>query len=241
MMQNVPGDLTTTVEQADRNLLLRLLQNAQVSVGHMRGRLIAVPGYDGQITFSNFFARVEGVYQERVKPMQERHEKYLKDSKSNIDIMPIKGPKGNLLNLAILPITGTAKMIGDAYYQATTPFPEVSEDEDETFTSIIDWRKEIDAEFNRLVDQSQDKLDKQVAKYCCTGAIIKCWDTYLNTKGACQNKHTDDEAILTFMRENRINRAKQPQVTKEELVNAAWEVGGNLLDSYLKHRQSAAK
>lgn len=241
MMQNVPGDLTTTVEQADRNLLLRLLQNAQVSVGHMRGRLIAVPGYDGQITFSNFFARVESLYQERVKPMQERHEKYLKDSKSNIDVMPIKGPKANLLNIPLSVVTVPMKMVGDAYCYATTPFPEVSEDEEETFTSIIDWRKEIDAEFNRLVEKSQDKIDKQVTKHCCTWTIIKCWDTFLNTEGACQNKHTDDEAILTFMRENRINRANQPQVTKEELKNAAWEVGGNLLGAYIKHRQSAAK
>ena len=71
--------LITAVENANNELLLNLIQKAQVSVGHIRGRLISVPDYNGFITFSQFHDRIEKIYQRALKPMYDRYNQYKRD------------------------------------------------------------------------------------------------------------------------------------------------------------------
>lgn len=238
--RNHPPSIVSTVENADQKLLLSLLQNAQVSVGHLRGRFISVPGYSGQITFSKFLERVENLYQETLKPMQDRQNQYDLNSTSNIDIMPARGRGGLFINLALMPITLPAKVIGDVVCWTTTPYPEVSEEEEKHIVPMLKWRKAIDAEFDYLVSTSQHKIECLAAK-SCAWKIARYWDAFLNTEGACQNIHTNDENTLADMIETRKKRvALQPNMEiAQEVFPAASALMGYALLTYAKYRNPA--
>jgi hypothetical protein len=235
--KNQLPSIATAVEGADQNLLLNLLKNGQVSVGHLRGRFISAPGYSGQITFSKFHARVEALYQNSLKPMQDRQNQYDKNSTSNVDVMPIRGRGGMFMNLVLLPITLPAKVIGDTICWASTPYPEVSEEEEKDIAPMLKWRKEIDSEFERLVEVSQNKIEHLSAK-SCTWRVAKYWDSFLDTKNACQNIHPNDENTLQNMVETRKQRtALQPNMKQaSEILPAAAALLGDALITYAKYR-----
>jgi hypothetical protein len=225
--------IATAVERADQNLLLNLLKNARVSVGHLRGRFISVPGYGGQITFSKFHARVETLYQKTLKPMQNKQNQYNKNSTSNVSIMFARGRGSIFINLILLPITIPAKAIGDAVCWASTPYPEVSEEEEKRIVPVLKWRKDIDAEFKRLVELSQNKIEHLASK-SCTWKIAKHWDYFLNTRNACYNTHLNDQNTLQSMVKTRKRRAAfQPSM--KDLPAAAALISDTLL-TYAKYR-----
>lgn len=235
--RNQLPSIATAVEGADQNLLLNLLKNGKVSVGHLRGRFISVPGYSGQITFSKFLARVEALYQNTLKPMQDRQNQYDKNSTSNVDVMPVRGRGGIFMNLVLFPITLPAKVIGDAVCWASTPSPEVSEGEENEIAPMLKWRKDVDAEFERLVDGGQNKIERLAAK-CCTWKVAKYWDSFLDTKSACQNIHPNDENTFQVMLETRKRRtALQPNVKEaSKVLPAAAALIGDALLTYAKYR-----
>ena len=229
--------LVTTVENANPKLLLDLLKNAEVRVGHLRGRLIHVPGYRGPITFSEVFSRVESVYQGTVKPMQDRQTQYEKDSTSQVDVMPVKGRGGMVTNLFLLPITIPAKAIGDAVCWTKTPYPEVSEEEEKSISAMLKWRNEIDAEFNRLIEDGETQIEDRAEK-SCNWKIVKSWDSFLDTESACKNTHTNDENTLANMVETRKKRvALQPtREVAETILPAAAAAIGDAMLTYAKYQ-----
>lgn len=236
--------LLTTVEKANKDVLLELLKNAKVSVGHWKGRLISVPGYRGHITFSKYFSRVEELYQETVQPMQRRQRQYDNDSSSNIDVMPIKGPRSGFINLALLPITLPARLIGDAICWASTPYPEISEEEEKQVRATLEWRKKVDTEFDHLFKFSQKDIEYRAAK-SCRWTIIKCWDSFLDTQSAYKNIHIHDKRTLSNMVETRKKKiALQPaleatRTVKEEaqeILPTLGLLGSLALLTYAKYR-----
>ena len=203
---NPNHSLLKTVEKGTEQQLLQLLQNAEVSVGNLAGRLITVQGYNGHITFSQFFSRVEEIYQATVKPMQDRQKQYEKDSTSRLTTMPFRAFRlnnvNNLLNLALLPISLPLKIIGDGRCYAMTNYPDVSEDEEKNISAILEWRRQIDIEFDRLVNSSQNEIDA-LAESSWKGKVVKYWDYFLDTKISCKNPHLYDQNILDNMVKSR--------------------------------------
>lgn len=204
--------LQCEVKYADKDLLLELLKNAKVSVGHLSGRKLYVPGYSGYITFSKFVSRIESVYQDNLKPMYDKEKQYEKEIffKSQLSF-----------NQAIDSIL-CPKIIFMLYNEAcarfNTPLPKLSESETEEIEKTLQWRKDIDAGLNALIENSQTEIDL-LAVESCNWKIIKSWDSCLNTSMVCKNIHVNDAKMLKAMGKTSIKPVALKQARKDTSKN----------------------
>src|SRR3989338_8055057 len=123
--------LKTIIMSADRETLSTLLENAQVDTGYLGGRKIRIEGYRGKCTFSEVAARIENLYLATMKPIQIRQKLYEKQSQADFR------PRSLITLFLGLPI----KLIADAVCWATTPYPEINQEEEKGATAALEWRK----------------------------------------------------------------------------------------------------
>jgi hypothetical protein len=71
-ISNNSQSLQESVKNATPEKILNLLKKANVSSGNLRGRWLSVPGYEGQMTFSQLASRVEEIYFTGIKPMRDK-------------------------------------------------------------------------------------------------------------------------------------------------------------------------
>ena len=220
-----------------RDELLELLQGAEVSVGHWNGRRIQLPGFDKKETFSKVAGRVETLYQETLSPIQRRQKEYELNSKSGIDLMPIRGRHGLLVNLALAPMLAPLKLAGDAICWITTPYPQVSEMEEKEIKPVLQWRRQVDGILNSLYGRSQKEIDRQ-ALNSCMGKVYRRWDSFLDRWSNWRNTHWKDESTFQTMIENRKNRAEVLSTSKSavEILAETVVVVDDLL-TYAKYRR----
>jgi hypothetical protein len=190
-----------TVWNADPDELKQLLQQSTVKTGFWNGRRLEHPKYSGRVTFSQFASQVENLYLSKMGKIQLRQQKYLDQSQSHIDPMPISGGR-SMINLLFLPILLPYKLTADALCWIKTPYPEISEEEERELVPVLEWRQEIDALLDQKFDESQEEVNCK-AMHSISGKVNKLWDKLFDRLSSWRNTNVDDEKILQFMKQNR--------------------------------------
>ncbi len=191
---------------ANRNDLLDLLDQEKVSTGHWNGRRISVPGFDGEMTFSDIAEEVEGRYQAIVEPMQLRQAAYEKKMRSTAQEF-IEGPGSTGPKLVGLALFWPWMAAMDVLKWASTPYPVIDEVEEKRVAGALSWRKEADSRLDALFSSSQQDLDRY-AESSYVGSAVRAWDSFLDQQSNWRNSHAKDERTLRNMIQNRLRAAQ---------------------------------
>lgn len=193
-------NLRDALHSAKQSEVLNLLEKAYVTVGHLDGRHIHVPGYSTaapslttvikgsssykdwahpQVTFTDFKERIEAIYEEKMAPMREAVDQYLQDSGQIIHCKKwnIDAPRLDQLS---------------GYDQIIHSFPQFPQAEIQEFKEALLWRDQVDAGLDKLYQRSHIWMNKRNSHCLSSANITRIWDNLCDKLSNWRVNHNSD-------------------------------------------------
>jgi len=183
-----PPKFFQTIEKRE---LTSMLDHAEVSVGHWNGSRINFEGQREQATFRHVAAHIEKLYENSVKFMRDRQERYEWSQKPTRGILP--GIGGEIISAPVTLLTNGLKYLASGK-------PELTELEEVQVQERMLWREQAYGQLNALFAKSQSQLG--------------FWDKALDRVSSWRTKDiSKDREIL---RQMVANRPVKPEPAKPE-------------------------
>lgn len=206
---NQSKSLRDSIYSANENEILDLLKQAQVTVGHLNGRHIHVRGYHTNtpslkelwnkkahfsdwikpgVTFTEIVQRVELIYNEKMGPMIEQVDQYLKETglKKGCSKWGLEVP----LSESMPKYSGLTKQ---------KPYPQISLEDLKEIEATIAWRNEVDSHLETLYDKSRIWKSSKSEGCFSRVKITRAWDSFLNCSASWRKNHEVDHLKLNWL------------------------------------------